>query len=180
MFAFNKNHALPGSRQSSIDSLVTDPSTSASTSEVWVSQCSDTSSYGELPSPEQHTGGHAASKRSSVFTLRSRSNTTNSIASSFVSVTSPSMAGQDGSSHRASQDVRQLAGHSFMDLQAGKRSLFRGKKGKRLSGALSPSFIMNENEETDASTKRSSVLRKNRRQANQSESSRESCPPPPL
>ena len=171
MFMFNKNNALPRSRQSSIDSLVTDPSVSTSTSDAWVSQCSDASSYGEMPSPEHRARVHPG-KRSSVFNLRSRSNTASSATSSFVSLTPSTMAGPDTSSHRSSQDLHHLAGQSFMDFPGSKRSIFRGKKGKRLSGHFSPSFTVEEGEEADVGSKRASVLRKSRRATNQSESSR--------
>ncbi|KAF2679592.1 hypothetical protein K458DRAFT_393720 [Lentithecium fluviatile CBS 122367] len=170
MFTHNKTNTLPASRQSSVDSLVTVPSSSTSASDLWVSQCSTASSYGDLPSPERHTGT-APGKRSSVFNLRSRSNTATSTTSSFVSIAPPSMAAHDGSSRRSSQDLRHFTGHSFMELNAGRRSLFRGKKGKRLSGSLSPSFSSPDIDEADAGTKRTSVLRKNRRPNNLSERS---------
>ncbi|KAF2463715.1 uncharacterized protein BDR25DRAFT_106650 [Lindgomyces ingoldianus] len=163
MFLFNKNNALPRSRQSSIDSLVTDPSTStsASTSDVWVSQ-SDVSSYGEMPSPEQRERTHPG-KRSSVFNLRSRSNTATSTSSSFVSVPSD-MTGTDDPSQRSSQDLRNLAGHGFLELSGGKRSLFaRGKRTKRQSSQYFPGYNVNEIEETDSGNKRATVLRKGRR-----------------
>lgn len=174
MFLFNKSNAAPGSRQLSIDSLVTDPSTSTlastSASEAGVSQCSDASSYVEMPSPEQRERP-LTGKRSSVFTLRSRSNTTNSTMSSFVSV-SPVMARPD-SSRRTSQDLHHLAGQSLSELSGAKRSLFtRGKRGKRLSGNFSPTFDLEGSEEADSRGKRVSVLRKSRRGVNQSEGSR--------
>jgi hypothetical protein len=165
MFALNKNNALPASTQSSVDSLVTVPSSSASTSDLWVSQCSTASSYADLPSPERPAGtapGLAAAKRSSVFTLRSRSNTAASATSSFMSV-APPLVGHDNTSRRSSQDLRHLPGQSFMDLHTGRRSIFRGKKGKRLSGSLSPGFSSLDIDEMDAMAKRTSILRKSKR-----------------
>ncbi|KAH7116996.1 hypothetical protein B0J11DRAFT_442839 [Dendryphion nanum] len=161
MFLFNKNNALPRSRQSSIDSLVTDPSgsTSTSTSEIWISQCSDASSYGEIPSPDQRERSYPG-KRSSVFTLRSRSNTTTSTTSSFVSL-SPSMARPDSSLRP-----------SPMDFSVPKRTLFtRGKRGKRTSGGVSPGLEVDLVEEMDAGGKRTSVLRKGRKSNRQSAAS---------
>lgn len=170
MFLFNKNNALPGSRQSSIDSLVTDPSTSTSTSEAWASQCSDISSYGEVPSPEQQQRPYPG-KRNSVFKLRSRSNTSNSTTSSFVSV-SPTMARPD-TSRRSSQDLHHVRSQSFLDFPGPKRSLFaRGVRGKRVSGQDSSVLDVELCEETETGSKRVSILRKNRRGASQSESSR--------
>ncbi|KAF2176275.1 hypothetical protein K469DRAFT_607634 [Zopfia rhizophila CBS 207.26] len=162
MFLFNKNNAVQHSRQSSIDSLVTVPSTSASTSDAWVSQCSDASCFGEMPSPEQQERTHPT-KRNSVFNLRSRSNTATSTASSFMSLTS-GMTGTESPSHRSSQDLRHFAGQSLLELPGAKRSLFaRGKKQKRQSGRISPGYGAYEREEVDVGNKRASVLRKGRR-----------------
>jgi len=162
MFTLNKNNALPASSQSSVDSLVAASSPSNSGSDLWVSQYSNASSYADLPSPPRPTGS-TAGKRTSVFNLRSRSNTATSTASSFVSIAPPSMVGHDNSSHRSSQDLRNLTGQSFMELHTGRRSLFRGKKGKRLSGSLSPGFSSPEMDDMDAAAKRTSVLRKSKR-----------------
>ncbi|KAF2795777.1 hypothetical protein K505DRAFT_359870 [Melanomma pulvis-pyrius CBS 109.77] len=81
------------------------------------------------------------------------------------------MAASDTSSHRSSRDYRHLAGQSFMELPGSKRSLFRGKKSKRLSGQFSPSFDVDEVQEVETLSKRESVLRKGRRMMNQSEDS---------
>jgi hypothetical protein len=173
MFLFNKNNPVPHSRTSSLDSPVTDPSVSTPTSEAGVSQCSDASSYGEMPSPEQQERPYPG-KRSSVFNLRSRSSTSTSTASSLMAM-SPAM-GRPSSSQRASQqDFRNLAGQSTSELSAGKRSLFnRGNRRKRLSGHFSSAQDVEEVEEGDSVSKRSSVLRKSRRGVNQSEGSRKS------
>ncbi|KAF2114798.1 hypothetical protein BDV96DRAFT_85321 [Lophiotrema nucula] len=166
MFMFNKSNALPRSRQSSIDSLVTDPSTSTSTSDVWVSQSSETSSYGELPSPEQRDRPYAG-KRASVFNLRSRSNTATSMTPSVASFST--MTGVDGS-RWTPQEYRHTAEQSL--IEGGKRSLFaRGRRGKRSSGHISSSPTVDESEELDIGSKRASVLRKSRRGVHQSEAS---------
>lgn len=175
MFTLNKNNALSASTQSSVDSLVTVPSASTSTSDLWVSQCSTASSYADPPSPERRLGS-SSGKRSSVFNLRSRSNTATSTASSFVSIAPPNMAGYDNQSRRGSQDLRNITGQSFMDLHTSRRSIFRGKKGKRLSGSLSPSLSSPEFDEVDATGKRISILRKSRRPTLQRSS--ELCPIP--
>jgi hypothetical protein len=166
MFLFNKNNTLPHSRQSSIDSLVTDPSTATSTSETCVSQCSDTSSYSELPSPEQRERFNPG-KRTSVFKIRSRSNTATSTASSFVSVT-PTMFGSE-----SSHDSHYLPGQSFIELPGPKRSLFmRGKRAKRQSGHLISNLHVEDIEEDELGSRRTSVLRKTKRGIQQTDSSR--------
>ncbi|PVI03424.1 hypothetical protein DM02DRAFT_250758 [Periconia macrospinosa] len=166
---FVKRTHVPDSVQSSVDSLVTmEPSGSTSTSDLWASPGSDTSSYTEQPSPEQHSGGHMA-KRNSVFNLRSRSNTSNSISSSAVAATSPNMPGHETTSHRLSQDLRHLAGQSIVEINSAKRTLFRGKKGKRQSGSFSPGSPTYDAGEMDAS-RRTSVLRKNKKPSFSSES----------
>jgi hypothetical protein len=180
MFMFNKTNAVPRSRQSSIDSPVpgispstsisTSTSTAASTVDAWASQGSDATSFGDMPSPEQRTRARSG-KRSSVFNLRSRSNTVSS-TTSFGSLVPPGMAGSDTSSHSPSRDYRHLAGQSFMELPGSKRSLFRGRKGKRVSDQFSPSFGVDEIEKVESVSKRDSVLRKGRRIMNHSEDSR--------
>jgi hypothetical protein len=185
MFMFNKNNAVPRSRQSSIDSPVpgTSPSTSISTStstaastlDAWVPQGSDASSCQDIHFLEQRTRVRSGN-RSSVFNLRSRSNTATSTTSSFVSLVPPGMAGSDASAHGSSQDYRRLAGQSFMEFPGSKRSLFRGKKGKRLSGQFSPNFDVDDTEKVESVSKRDSVLRKGRRMMNHSEDSRKFSP----
>jgi hypothetical protein len=185
MFMFNKNNAVPRSRQSSIDSPVpgTSPSTSISTStstaastlDPWVPQASDAFSFKDNHSLEQRTQVRPGN-RSSVFNLRSRSNTATSTTSSFVSLVPPGMAGPDTSPHGSSRDYRHLAGQSFMEFPASKRSLFRGKKGKRLSGQFSPSFNIDDVEKVESVSKRDSVLRRGRKMMNNSEDSRRFSP----
>jgi hypothetical protein len=107
-------------------------------------------------------------KRSSVFKLRARSNTATS-TSSFVSISS-AMVRLDGS-NRNSQDLRQLSGQSLVDLPGAKRPLFsRRKAGKRRSGQLSPNAQLEE-EDLEESSKKTSVLRKGRKNVNQPGSS---------
>ncbi|CAI6333934.1 unnamed protein product [Periconia digitata] len=164
VFVSHKKNALPESVQSSVDSLVTiDPSVSASPG-------SDASSYTDQPSPERHTGAHMA-KRNSVFGLRNRSNTSNSTTSSSGPLNSSTTAGHDNASHRLSQDLRHLAGQSILEMNSAKRSIFRGKKGKRASGSFAPGSPPQPQEEADAILKRTSVLRKTKRPSLPSETS---------
>jgi hypothetical protein len=158
MFFFNKTNASLRYRQSSADSHVTGPSATDS----WVSPYSDSSTYGDTPSPEQRERG-VLGKRSSVFTLRSRSNTATPTDSSSLSHTS-TMTGTDSSSPRSSQHSRSLTGSqiSLSEMSGPKISLFsRGKRLQRQSSQLSSASVSDETEQVDTS-KRSSVLRKNR------------------
>ena len=59
-----------------------------------------------------------------------------------------------------------------MELPGSKRSLFRGKKGRRLSGQFSPSLDVDEIEKVESVSKRDSVLRRGRKIINHSEDSR--------
>lgn len=151
----NKNNAAR-SRRSSIESQLNDPAASSATptSELWTSQGSDVSFYEDMPSPEQQER-HVSVKRSSVFKIRARSNTATS-TSSFVSFSS-AMVRLDTT--RSSQDL--------LDLPGTRRPLFtRRKTGKRRSGQVSPSSQFQEEESADAN-KRTSVLRKGRKNGNQ-------------
>ena len=158
MFFFNKTNASLPYRQSSANSHVADPSATDS----WVSPYSDSSTYGDMPSPEQRERG-VLGKRSSVFTLRSRSNTATPANSSFLSHTS-TITSTDSSSRRSSQDIRSLTDSqvSPSEISGPKRSLFsRGKRLRRQSSQLSSASVSDDIEEVDTG-KRSSVLRKNR------------------
>jgi hypothetical protein len=90
-----------------------------------------------------------------VFNLRSRSNTAASMSSSVLSL-SPS-----GTSYNESRPGTPLALHD--ELSGSRKSLFRGKKGKRLSESVSSSMMLAEFHEKDAGDKRISVLRKVKR-----------------
>jgi hypothetical protein len=158
MFFFNKTNASLPYRQSSANSHVAGPSATDS----WVSPYSDSSTYGDMPSPEQRERG-VLGKRSSVFTLRSRSNTATPANSSFLSHTS-TITSTDSSSRRSSQDIRSLTDSQISpsEISGPKRSLFsRGKRLRRQSSQLSSASVSDDIEEVDAG-KRSSLLRKNR------------------
>jgi hypothetical protein len=165
----NKNNA-PRSRRPSLESLANDTVASASSTTVehWPSQSSDVSSSGDMPSPEQQDRYHSL-KRSSVFKLRSRSNTATS-TSSFATISS-AMVRLD-SSNRNSQDLRQLSGQSLLDLPSGRRPLFaRRKTGERRNDQV-PLHSPVEEDGLEEGTRRKSVLRKGRRNTNQSNGSR--------
>ena len=175
MFSFHKSDALPRSRQSSIDSPVTIPST-FSTSDLWVSHENSPASHGAMHSPERHNKAQI-NKRSSVFNIRSRSNTAISTTPSLMSLSHPDMAEHDTSLHDPPPDHRILTDSSQMEIPGimTRRSLFRGKKGKRLSESVVSSIDSIEYKEPDVGGKRTSVLRKGRRANNQSEGSSKYC-----
>lgn len=169
MFTSHKTDAPPLLRQLSTDSSVTGPPSTASTSDPWTSQYLDERSYGAMQSPERSHRPYP-SKRSSVFNLRSRSNTGAS-TTSVQSMSPPSMSYHDAS--RPGTPLILQYGSSENELPGTRRSLFRGKKGKRLSDSVSSNMIVAEYQGKDASDKRTSVLRKVRRRNNPSEQIRE-------
>ena len=152
MHIFNKSHAAPPSRQSSIYSLVSDPSASDA---CVSSHPSDASPTVDAPAPDSRRG--LQSKRTSVFPLRSRSNTTDSAGPSLTS----DMTAADVSLHRASQS---FAGQSsFFDPHSPRRSLFhRGKKSSRQSTQLPLSQSLSGADLSETARK-AAVLRKERR-----------------
>ncbi|KAF2128649.1 hypothetical protein P153DRAFT_42106 [Dothidotthia symphoricarpi CBS 119687] len=157
MFAFHKSEYSSRSRQSSTDSQALD---------LWTSQCSDAPSQSDMHSPERRRIAHSG-KRSSVFNLRSRSNT----ATSSTSLTLSGMAEHGSWSHESSPTPHQLEFQSQDEASGTARSLFRGKKGKRISGSIASSIDMDDDQEIDAGKKRMSILRRGRRRTNQSDSS---------
>jgi hypothetical protein len=163
MFTSHKSDAAPLSRQSSVDLSATGSLSSASTSEPWTSPCTNELSYGAMQSPERRPRAHP-SKRSSVFNLRSRSNTAASMSSSILSL-SPS-----GASYNDSRPGTPLALQD--EVPGSRKSLFRGKKGKRLSESVSSSMMLADFHEKDAGDKRMSVLRKVKRRNHQDDDQR--------
>ena len=171
MFSFHKSDVLPQSRQSSVDSPVTGLATPDAEPDLWMSRSSGSSSHGGLHSPEPPR--FHSSKRSSVFNLRSRSNTATSLTPSLLSLSHPDMAEHEASLHEPPPSSRQYGSQSQGELSGpgSRRSLFRGKKGKRLSDAVASSIGAADYKEADAAGKRISVLRKGRRPNDQSEGS---------
>lgn len=163
MFTSYKSDAAPSSRQPSVDLSATGSLSSTPTSEPWTSQCTNELLYGAMQSPERRPRAYS-SKRSSVFNLRSRSNTAASMSSSVLSL-SPS-----GTSYNESRPGTPLALHD--EVSGSRKSLFRGKKGKRLSESVSSNMILADLQERDVSDKRMSVLRRVKRRNNQDDDQR--------
>lgn len=155
MFTFHKSDTQPSSRQSSVDSPNNSSLSFMSTSDAWI----DDQSHGPMQHIEVRQKSQA-SKRGSVFNLRSRSNTSLSTASSVASVNSPSMSPRPESPHVFGSFARPSQG----EPSASRKSIFRGKKGNRSSEA--PGF----DQEDGATSKRASVLRKITRRDNHLES----------
>jgi hypothetical protein len=166
MFTFNKNDAAPRSRQSSVDCPITSTSSSASTSDTWTSQCSANNSYGTTLSSEQRPRAYSH-RRSSVFNLRTRSDTATSTTSSFMSLSPPGTGSYETSQPGSPLLLRQSASQSQLDPLVPRKSLFRGRKGKRLSESAGDV----EYEATATGEKRTSVLRKGTKWHNRSDSS---------
>lgn len=169
MFAFHKNEALSRSRQPSADSpLVESPSLTSITDSITPSQCSDPAYTEGMHSPERRRRA-ASGRRSSVFNMRSRSNTAASTASSIIS--SADTATYDRVTPGSPPSLRHPS-HSRFDSSGPRRSMFRGKMGKRLSESIGSGIDIDEIQEVDAGRKRASFLRK-RKGTNESETSRE-------
>lgn len=173
MFAFHKNETLSRSRQSSIDSpLAESRSLTSVPDSITASQCSADSDYTEgMHSPERRRRT-ASSRRSSVFNMRSRSNTAASTASSIMSSSHPDMAAYDHASPGSPPTLRHVPSHSRLDNSGPRRSMFRGKMGKRLSESIGSGVDADDYQEVDAGRKRASFLRK-RKGTNESETMRE-------
>lgn len=156
MFSFHKND-VPRSRQSSVDSQATGIQAPAFAQDPWTDQRSMSTSHGGTHSPDHHHHRFNPARRSSVFNLRSRSNTATSLTPSLLSLGQHDMAEHESSWHEK--------GHQST---GSRRSLFRGKKGKRLSetGVVAAPAADEQEEATD---RRTSILRKSRRGTNQSE-----------
>lgn len=161
MFLFNKGHGhpRPGSRQSFFDSYVPD----SSTAQHWERNPPLDASGEDQPLPPPSSSGQErgiSGKRTSLLPMRSRSDTTTSVAShaSHTSV----MAGSEGPSRRVSQDMRsqnhiQLGRADNFDVKP-KASLFsRGKILKRSSRIVAETNVNGEHHEMG---KRLSVLRR--------------------
>lgn len=172
MFAFHKNETLSRSRQSSLDSpLAERPSLTSVPDSITASQCSDSVHTEGMHSPERRRRA-ASSRRSSVFNMRSRSNTATSTASSIVSSGHADMAAHDNVSPDSPPALHHVLSHSRLDNAGPKRSMFRGKMGKRLSESMGGGVDIDDFQEADAARKRASFLRK-RKGINESETLRE-------
>jgi hypothetical protein len=172
MFAFHKNETLSRSRQSSIDSPLTENRSLTSVPDsISASQCSTDSDYTEgMHSPEQRPRA-ASTRRSSVFNMRSRSNTAASTASSIMSSSHPDLAAYDHGTPGSPNALRHIPSHSRLDNNGPRRSMFRGKMGKRLSESIGGGIDANDFQDGEVGRKRSSFLRK-RKGTNESVSMR--------
>lgn len=172
MFAFHKNETLSRSRQSSVDlPFAESPSLISVSGSLTASQCSDSAYAESMHSPERRRRA-PSSRRSSVFNMRSRSNTATSTASSIAD-----MATYDHASPSSPPALRHVGSHSRLDNSGPRRSMFRGRMGKRLSESIGSGVDMDEFQEADAGRKRASFLRK-RKGTNESEVYRKYHNPP--
>ncbi|KAH4036579.1 hypothetical protein HBI64_172540 [Parastagonospora nodorum] len=153
MFTSHKGDMASQSRQSSVDMSATLSLSSASTTDRWASQGFEELPYGVMQSPERKVRAHP-SKRTSVFNMRSRSNTAASTSSTVPSMSPPTISHFDSS---------RPGTPSYDELSGSMKALFRGKKGKRLSESVSSNMMFAEYQEKEASDKRTSVLRKVKR-----------------
>jgi hypothetical protein len=172
MFSFHKNETLSRSRQSSVDSPLAECSSLMSVSDsLTASQCSDPVYTEGMHSPEQRRRA-ASTRRSSVFKLRSRSSTAASTASSILSSGPADMALHDHALPSSPPALRHVGSHGHLDQNGPRRSMFRGRMGKRLSESIGTGMDIDDYQEADAGRKRASFLRKGRKGTNESEGSR--------
>jgi hypothetical protein len=160
MFTSHKSDAQPRSRQSSMDLSVSGLPSAASSSEPWSSQGIDDTPHAYhamQTSPEQRHRAYST-KRNSVFNFRSRSNTGASTIS--VLSLSPAMSEYDGSRPGTATTFHQQEQSGHHERSGSRKSLFRGKKGKRLSESVSPNPLVPEHSERDGGERRMSMLRK--------------------
>lgn len=153
MFAFHKNESLSRSRQSSIDLPSESPSLTSLSDSMAASQCSEPVYIEGMHSPERRPRA-ASGRRTSVFTMRSRSNTAASTASSIMST-------DTATHHYASPKSPTSLRHPSHSRPDGpRRSMFRGKMGKRLSESIGGGMEVDDYQEVDVGKKRASFLRK--------------------
>ena len=167
MFASHRSHASSQSRRSSIDSL-----TAGLPPNPWTHSSSDVGSRPETRSSDQNTKVHAP-RRSSVFTLRSRSNTSTSTTPSLLSLSHSAMAEHESTWHASPPDQSpfgsQSQNQSELFKAGARRSFFRGKKGKRLSETVVSSADTLEYSNGGVGEKRTSLLRKGKKRDYQPE-----------
>ncbi|KZM19518.1 hypothetical protein ST47_g9368 [Ascochyta rabiei] len=92
--------------------------------------------------------------------MRSRSNTAVSTTSSILSSGPADMASYDHTSPDSPPALRHVGSHSRLDQTGPRRSIFRGRMGKRLSESIGTGVDIDEYQEADAGRKRASFLRK--------------------
>lgn len=163
MFTSHKKDAPPNRSEQSVASSVTGYTLPASAPGTLNTQCLDDGPFGVMPSTEQ-SHRPFSSKRNSVFNLRARSNTATS-ASSTMSFTSsnPADLGYADTS-RPESPLAFISPVLTAQSESGSRkSMFRGRKGKRLSHSVSSGIQTTEYDEASVGTKRTSVLRKGKK-----------------
>jgi hypothetical protein len=165
MFTSHKGDAQPRSRQSSMELSASRHPSSAAPSEPWASQCIDdpSNAYNAMQSSPEERYRSYSGKRSSVFNLRSRSNTAASTTSTMLSSSPSGMSEHDISRPGTSLTLHQQeqAGHG--ERSGSRKSFFRGRKGKRLSETVSTSMIVTDSQDQDGGERRMSLLRKNKK-----------------
>ena len=172
MFAFHKNETLSRSRQSSVDSPLAEcPSLTSVSDSLTASQCSESAHTEGMHSPERRRRAPSG-RRGSVFNIRSRSNTAASTASSIISSGHADVATYDHSSPGSPPALRHVGSQSRLDNSGPRKSMFRGRMGKRLSESIGTATDLDDYQEVDAGRKRASFLRK-RKGTNESEAYRE-------
>ncbi|KAJ4988701.1 hypothetical protein SVAN01_05834 [Stagonosporopsis vannaccii] len=168
MFAFHKNETLSRSRQSSVDSPFPEsPSLISVSDSMTASQCSDSLDTDGTHSPERRRKA-ASGRRTSVFNMRSRSNTAASTSSFTMPHNHADMAAYDQASPSSPPSLRHTPSYSRLDTAGARRSMFRGKMSKRLSESIGSGVDIEDNQDADAGRKRASFLRK-RKGVNESE-----------
>ncbi|EOD50981.1 putative pak-box p21-rho-binding protein [Neofusicoccum parvum] len=166
MDLFKRNNGPPRSRQGSLDAAFMDDRSS----ESWAPG-SHAQSHPDLPSPpDRRLRDQSNVRRSSVFTLRSRSNTANSMSSK-----APNFDDQDRSQRRSSRDISAMnpahgSSGSISEPAAGKQkpsSMFasRGRKLRRQSSKLSSTAAAADDVEEVSNGRRSSVFGKDRKRS---------------
>lgn len=95
-----------------------------------------------------------------------------STASSIISPSHPDMVAYDHAAPGSPPTLRQVPSHSRLDNNGSRRSMFRGKMGKRLSESVVSGVDADDYKEVDAGRKRASFLRK-KKGTNESDITRE-------
>lgn len=171
MDIFKRNNGPSRSRQGSLDASYFDDKSNSS----WAPPANPAASMSQpdLPSPpDRRMRDQTNLRRSSVFTLRSRSNTANS-----MSAKAPNLDDHDRAAHRSSRDLSaaHAASASISEPPPSKpkpSSMFaaaRGRKLRRQSSKLTSTTAIDDVEEV-ANGRRGSVFGKDRKRSTAVES----------
>lgn len=171
MFSFHSSDVPALSSPSFEESPVSHPSNTAFMSDSANLHLSEDSTHVVLQPFEQTSKAHP-SKRNSVFALRSRSNTATSLTSSSTTLSPPlSMANRLASPPSSPLSYNQHGSQLQGEASGSRKSIFRGKKDKRLSESHTSTVVVKGVQELDMGGKRSSVLRKAKRRNSPPETS---------